>query len=172
MGENSRQARRHLRAIGLCAAALCVIGVGATAARSGLETRATDQEVAALEPELRAATIAATRAAAADGVEIRITSGRRTREEQRRLFEEAIEEYGSPEEASRWVIPPDGESAHFEGKAIDVAPKRAAAWLRQHGAAYGLCQVYANEAWHFELIARGGKCPALLLDATDRDGVT
>ena len=27
----------------------------------------------------------------------------------------------------------------------------AAEWLTEHGSAYGLCQIYANEPWHFEL---------------------
>lgn len=35
----------------------------------------------------------------------------------------------------------------------------------QHGADYGLCQVYENEIWHFELLTEpGGTCPPMLED--------
>jgi D-alanyl-D-alanine carboxypeptidase len=40
-------------------------------------------------------------------------------------------------------------------------------WLIQHGAEYGLCQVYANEIWHFELLTdSGGTCPPLMKDSS------
>jgi hypothetical protein len=37
----------------------------------------------------------------------------------------------------------------------------ATAWLSEHGAGYGLCQVYANEPWHYELRPKAinGGCP-------------
>jgi hypothetical protein len=36
-------------------------------------------------------------------------------------------------------------------------------WMSAHGAAFGLCQVYANEPWHFELTADPvGGCPPML----------
>jgi hypothetical protein len=37
------------------------------------------------------------------------------------------------------------------GDAVDVGPSDATAWLSEHGAAYGLCRIYGNEPWHFEL---------------------
>jgi hypothetical protein len=44
----------------------------------------------------------------------------------------------------------------------------ATAWLSEHGGKYGLCQVYGNEPWHYELrpkaIDRG--CPPLYADST------
>ena len=44
----------------------------------------------------------------------------------------------------------------------------AAAWLSEHGAEYGLCQIYRNEPWHFELrpeaIDHG--CPPVYADPT------
>jgi hypothetical protein len=54
------------------------------------------------------------------------------------------------------------------GDAVDLGPARAASWLGDHGAAYGLCRVYANEPWHFELRAgaAGGGCPAPYADPT------
>ena len=58
--------------------------------------------------------------------------------------------YGSEAEAARWVATPD-TSAHVSGDAVDIGPSAAAAWLSEHGAAYGLCQIYGNEPWHYEL---------------------
>ena len=42
-------------------------------------------------------------------------------------------------------------SAHVSGDAVDIGPSGAAAWLSEHGRAYGLCQIYGNEPWHYEL---------------------
>ena len=40
-------------------------------------------------------------------------------------------------------------------------------WLMANGARFGLCQIYANEVWHFELATdAAGNCPALLPNAT------
>ena len=54
------------------------------------------------------------------------------------------------------------------GGLIDIGPSEAAAWLSEHGARYGLCQIYANEPWHYELrpeaAARG--CPPPYDDPT------
>ena len=121
--------------------------------------------VARLSPAL----LAALRRAASDaGIAVRVDSGWRSAAYQRHLLEEAIAKYGSEHEASRWVAPPD-RSAHVSGDAVDVGPEGAAAWLSRHGAAYGLCPVYANEPWHFELrpdaAARG--CPPLYPDPTN-----
>ena len=58
--------------------------------------------------------------------------------------------YGSEAEAARWVATPD-TSAHVSGDAVDIGPADATAWLSEHGAAYGLCQIYGNEPWHYEL---------------------
>ena len=42
------------------------------------------------------------------------------------------------------------------------------AWLSEHGAAYGLCQIYRNEPWHFELRPRAieSGCPPMYPDPT------
>lgn len=105
-------------------------------------------------------------AAAADGVELRITSGWRTADEQQRLVDEAVERYGSVEEARRWVLPPES-SEHVAGTAIDVGPTEGAYWLQQHGADFGLCQTYANEVWHYEAVTEpGGVCPPMHDDAS------
>ena len=82
-----------------------------------------------------------------------------------RLLDEAVNTYGSLEEARRLVSTPD-KSAHVTGEAIDIGPTDAADWLIRHGADYGLCQTYANEMWHFELSTTpGGQCPVPRSDA-------
>ncbi len=118
-----------------------------------------------LDPALLDALRAAAGAAAGDGVAIVVNSGWRSPEKQAELFREAVAKYGSEAEAARWVAPPE-RSEHVKGQAVDVA-KEGAAWLSEHGAAYGLCRVYRNEPWHFELRpgAAGGGCPAMYADA-------
>ena len=39
----------------------------------------------------------------------------------------------------------------MSGDAVDIGRSDATAWLSEHGAEYGLCQIYANEPWHYEL---------------------
>jgi len=58
-------------------------------------------------------------------------------------------------------------SAHVSGDAVDIGPSDAAAWLSRHGAEYGLCQIYGNEPWHYELRrdAAAHGCPAMYADA-------
>jgi hypothetical protein len=134
----------------------------------GRPPRGGDPSVDRLDPDLLAAVKAAMRDARADGVAMTITSGWRSGAHQQRLFDEAVAEYGSESEASRWVAPPDS-SAHVTGDAVDIGPQEADAWLVEHGAAYGLCQIFANEAWHFELATTpGGVCPDLLPDGSYR----
>ena len=71
------------------------------------------------------------------------------------------------QEAARWVATP-GRSAHVSGDAVDIGPAAAAAWLSEHGAAYGLCRIYANEPWHYELRPEAGAdgCPPMYADPT------
>lgn len=124
--------------------------------------------VARLDPAL----LDALRRAAADadraGVAVSVTSGWRSAEYQEQLLRDAVAEHGSPEEAARWVATAE-TSLHVSGDAVDVGPARAAAWLAEHGAGYGLCPVYRNEPWHVELRpdAADDGCPALYADPTD-----
>lgn len=124
--------------------------------------------VARLDPALRQALQDASARAAGDGVTVRINSGWRSPELQERLLREAIDTYGSREEASRWVATPE-TSAHVSGDAVDVGPWDAADWLDRHGAAFGLCRTYVNEPWHFELRpdAAANGCPRQYLDPTE-----
>ena len=102
-----------------------------------------------------------------DGVELQVDSGWRSPAYQERLLREAIAKYGSKKEANRWVATPK-TSAHVSGDAVDIGPPAAAAWLSQHGAAYGLCQIYGNEPWHYELRpeAVDHGCPRMYADPT------
>jgi zinc D-Ala-D-Ala carboxypeptidase len=123
--------------------------------------------VANLDPALLGAMRQAATDAADDGVEFVVDSGWRSPAYQEQLLHEAISKYGSEEEAARWVATP-GRSAHVSGDAVDIGPSGAAAWLSERGAEHGLCRVYANEPWHYELrpeaIAQG--CPPTYSDPT------
>lgn len=123
--------------------------------------------VARLDPALLDAVRRAADAAENDGVHLRVNSGWRSASYQARLLDEAVAEYGSREKAERWVATPE-TSAHVSGDAIDLGPPRAAAWLASHGSAFGLCRVYRNEPWHFELhaSARTDGCPTPYPDPT------
>jgi hypothetical protein len=126
-----------------------------------------DPGVANLDPALLGALRQAASDAANDGVELVVDSGWRSAAYQELLLREAISKYGSREEAARWVATPK-TSAHVSGDAVDIGPSAAAKWLSDHGAGYGLCQIYGNEPWHYELrpeaVAHG--CPAMYPDPT------
>jgi zinc D-Ala-D-Ala carboxypeptidase len=142
------------------------LGVAGGAVPEGV--RVFDDEypaVANLDPALRGALRRASTDAAADGVELQVDSGWRSPAYQEHLFEKAISKYGSRGEAARWVATPK-TSPHVSGDAVDIGGSAAAAWLSEHGAWYGLCQVYGNEPWHYELRpgARDRGCPAMYAD--------
>jgi hypothetical protein len=122
--------------------------------------------IANLAPDLLGALQRAATDAAADDVRITIDSGWRSSEYQAQLLREAVSTYGSAEEAARWVATP-ATSAHVSGEAVDVGPAAATQWLKEHGANYGLCQIYRNEAWHYELrpAAASSGCPRMYEDA-------
>jgi hypothetical protein len=127
-----------------------------------------DNDVAGVA-NIDSALLAALRRAAANarpaGIEFLLNSGWRSPRYQAHLFRAAVSTYGSEREAARWVARPD-TSAHVSGHAVDLAPE-ASGWLSRHGAKYGLCRVYTNEPWHYELrphaATRG--CPPRYADA-------
>lgn len=123
--------------------------------------------VTRMKPDVLHALQRATTDAALEGVQIEITSGWRSPEYQDRLLQDAVAQYGSKEEAARWVAS-SKTSAHVSGDAVDVGGFEATLWLEKHGAAYGLCQVYDNEAWHFELRPEAPEhgCPDVYWDPT------
>ncbi|MGW8567795.1 D-alanyl-D-alanine carboxypeptidase family protein [Isoptericola sp. NPDC055881] len=123
--------------------------------------------LANLAPALRTALEQAATAAEEDGVTFVVNSGWRSRDYQAQLLREAVAQYGSAAAAARWVAPAD-TSSHVTGDAVDLAQNGGTVWLAGHGAAYGLCPVYANEPWHYELRpdAPDAGCPAPYADAT------
>lgn len=121
--------------------------------------------VANLDPELLKALRQAATDAAGDGVEFYVNSGWRSPAYQAKLLREAVAKYGSEQEAARWVATPE-TSPHVSGNAVDIGRSDATAWLSENGARYGLCQIYSNEPWHYELrpqaITEG--CPPMYPD--------
>lgn len=121
--------------------------------------------VTRLDSDLLRALRRAASDAAHDGVTVYVNSGWRSPAYQERLLDEAVSSYGSRSAAARWVATAK-TSAHVAGEAVDVGRAEAEEWLAAHGAAYGLCRVYRNEPWHFELrpgaVAHG--CPAMYAD--------
>lgn len=124
-----------------------------------------DPAIAGLDPVLRSAVQNATAAAATEGVTVTVTSGWRSPEFQQQLLDEAIGTYGTYEAARRYVQTPD-QSRHVVGAAVDIGGPGADQWMIANGPRFGLCQIYANESWHFELSTDVfGGCPPLLPDA-------
>lgn len=123
--------------------------------------------VANLDPRLLTALRRAATDAAKDDVAFQVNSGWRAPAYQEQLLREAISEYGSETEAARWVATAD-TSPHVSGNAIDIGHSDATAWLSEHGAGYGLCQIYDNEPWHYELRpdAIDNGCPPRYADPT------
>jgi zinc D-Ala-D-Ala carboxypeptidase len=122
--------------------------------------------VSRLDPALLAALRRAAADAGADGVALYVDSGWRSAAYQEELFRDAVAKYGSNDEAARWVASAR-TSAHVSGDAVDIGHADAVAWLSEHGARYGLCQIYRNEPWHYELRAGAVDhgCPEMYADA-------
>jgi zinc D-Ala-D-Ala carboxypeptidase len=122
--------------------------------------------VANLDPDLLRALRRAASDSADDGVALLVESGWRSPAYQEQLLREAISTYGSEQEAARWVATPE-TSPHVSGDAVDIGPA-ARRWLARHGAAFGLCQIYRNEPWHYELrpSAIDDRCPRMYADPT------
>ncbi len=118
-----------------------------------------------LNPALLTAVQQAAGAAAADGITMTITSGWRSPEFQQQLLDDAVATYGSLAAARLYVQTPE-RSKHVLGQAVDLGGPAADAWLQTNGARFGLCRIYANEPWHFELaVDAAGGCPPMLPNA-------
>lgn len=115
-----------------------------------------------LNPQLLdAARQAAEAAEREQGIHIVVTSGWRSIAYQQWLLDRAIDRYGSAEEAAKWVSTPE-VSRHVTGDAIDIGPFDGTLWMQSNAERFGLCQIYSNELWHYELAsAYGGSCPGL-----------
>jgi hypothetical protein len=122
--------------------------------------------VAKLNPTLLRALRRAATDAGRGSVDFIVNSGWRSAAYEDQLRREAIAKYGSEAQAARWVAT-GTTSPHVSGDAVDLG-SAAAAWLSEHGARYGLCQIYRNEPWHYELrrsaIVHG--CPGMYADPT------
>ena len=118
--------------------------------------------------KLSAGLLHALRTAATDsGITFYVNSGWRSSAYQDELLQQAIVQYGSEAEAARWVATAK-TSAHVKGEAVDLGHTDATKWLSRNGAAYGLCQIYRNEPWHYELRpdAFSNGCPSMYADPT------
>ena len=154
-------------AFAACALAASVVGTGVASADAQALSPFDVQNPAVgnLDPRLLSAVQQAAVAAAADGVAMTITSGWRSPEFQQQLLDDAVTTYGSVAAAMQYVQIPQ-RSHHVRGLAVDIGGVGADQWLIAHGAPFGLCQIYANELWHFELATDiAGNCPALLPNA-------
>jgi hypothetical protein len=124
-----------------------------------------DPAVGRLDPALLSAIQHAATAASVDGIAMTITSGWRSPEFQQRLLDNAAQTYGSLARAREYVQTPE-MSKHVIGQAVDVGGVGADQWLIANGSRFGLCRIYANELWHFELATDAmGNCPPLLPNA-------
>ncbi|WP_017201891.1 M15 family metallopeptidase [Microbacterium algeriense] len=121
-----------------------------------------------LDPVLLAALQRAATDAEGDGVTFLVNSGWRSPALQERLLQDAIAEYGSEAEARRWVATAE-TSAHVSGDAVDLGPLPTLDWIAQRGWRYGLCQIYGNESWHYELRPEAvtDGCPEMYTDPTE-----
>jgi zinc D-Ala-D-Ala carboxypeptidase len=147
------------------AAGLSEVAMDGVIESSALLTDTALPAIANLDPALYDALVQASIVAASDRILLEVTSGWRSRAYQERLFSDAVVAYGSAEAARQWVATPD-TSTHVTGHAVDIGPVDAQFWLIEHGAQWGLCQIYANERWHFELATTpGGTCPEMKADA-------
>jgi hypothetical protein len=123
--------------------------------------------VAKLDPALLGALRHAATDAAHDGLQFVVSSGWRSPAYEDQLRRAAVAQYGSEAEAARWVAT-GTTSPHVSGDAVDLGPVAATQWLSAHGAPYGLCQIYGDEPWHYELrpAAIDHGCPAVYADPT------
>lgn len=89
--------------------------------------------------------------------QLRVLSAFRSPETQRRLWENALEKYGDPSVARKWVAPP-GNSHHNHGTAVDLRYLDPAAqeWVHANAANFGLHFPMEWEPWHIEPIGPDG----------------
>lgn len=92
----------------------------------------------------------------ASGGRLGVTSGFRSYERQKQLWNDALKKYGSEAAARKWVANPDrGKgSNHMHGVAVDLRfnTPEAVDWAHQNAARYGLFFPMAHENWHIEPI--------------------
>jgi hypothetical protein len=91
---------------------------------------------------------------------ISIYSAYRSPQKQAGLWNAALQKYGGPEAARKWVAPP-GRSYHNRGMAADLrySTPEALTWAQKNAADYGLKFPLANENWHIEPVSTRGNTP-------------
>jgi hypothetical protein len=82
---------------------------------------------------------------------VSIYSAYRSPQKQAKLWDAALDKYGSPDIARKWVAPP-GHSYHGRGQAADLrfAGGDALKWAHDNASQYGLTFPLGNENWHIE----------------------
>ena len=120
-----------------------------------------------LDPTLLDALRQAATAAGGDGVELYVNSGWRSPAYQEQLLAQAVSKYGSRTEAARWVATP-ATSAHVSETPSTLGTPVPRRGCPSMAPTYGLCSIYRNEPWHYELrpVAVDDGCPALYADPT------
>lgn len=127
-----------------------------------------------LQPQFATGLGGMLQAAHAAGIPLQVTSAYRSPEVQAQLYQGALQKYGSPEAARKWVAPP-GRSQHNFGTAADFAVNGSlirdanspeAQWIKQNAANFGLAVPMDWEPWQVELAGardqfstRGGDTP-------------
>lgn len=98
------------------------------------------------------------RAAAGDGVEIKVVSGFRTMDEQEYFWGC----YQSGECNNGNLAAKPGYSNHQSGHALDLntAAPGVSAWMQAHAADYGFANTVPSEPWHWEWWGGGPPAPA------------
>jgi hypothetical protein len=105
-----------------------------------------------LHPRLQEAVGRLLRAA---GDRVRLVSGYRSGEHQRRLWKQALDRYGSADAARKWVAPP-GASMHERGLAVDLGGDLELAARLVDRLRLPLHRPLPHEPWHFELTGSRG----------------
>jgi hypothetical protein len=94
-------------------------------------------------------------AAAADGVDLRLSSAWRDSKLQAQLYQDYLAGKGP-------VAAPPGTSMHEKGLAIDVAGGKAKDWMYKNSARFGWrFQQIPGEDWHFNYWGGGGVTPSM-----------
>lgn len=144
---------------------LAILGEGATDPYQFLLQRLQGKpasHVKGLNPEFAKRLAAFIQAAEGNGHSIKIFSGYRSVEHQRRLWQNALKKYGSASAARRWVAPPGG-SNHNKGIAADLkyngaSPRTqaqcqantACKWAHANAGSAQLRFRLSHEPWHIE----------------------
>lgn len=102
---------------------------------------------------------------------ISIYSAYRSPQKQAGLWDAAVQKYGGPDAARKWVAPP-GRSYHNKGQAVDLryASPEATAWAHDNAAKYGLKFPLSNENWHIEPVGTRGNIPQVAIGPSAATG--